>query len=98
MTWAAEELQRIGDADAAQALWADVLASPDGVANLDAGLNHLERGDTVRAEVALLRADELGQPQAAQALEWMWKRLGEHDLAREAALRGRALVDCRRPD
>ena len=98
MTWAAEELQRIGDADAAQALWADVLASPDGVANLDAGLNHLERGDTVRAEVALLRADELGQPQAAEALEWMWKRLGEHDLAREAALRGRALVDCHRPD
>jgi tetratricopeptide (TPR) repeat protein len=98
MTWAAEHLQRIGDADGAQVLWANVLASDDGVANLDAGFNHLEREDTVRAEIALLRADELGQPQAAEALEWMWKRLGEPDLAREAGLRARALVDRPRPN
>ena len=93
MTWAAEHLHRIGDADGAQVLWANVLASDDGLANLDAGFNHLEREDTVRAEIALLRADELGQPQAADALEWMWKRLGQHELASEAALRARALVD-----
>jgi TPR repeat protein len=93
MTWAAEHLHRIGDADGAEALWAKVLASDDGLANLDAGFNHLEREDTVRAEIALLRADELGQPQAADALEWMWKGLGQHDLASEAALRARALVD-----
>jgi tetratricopeptide (TPR) repeat protein len=93
MTWAAEHLLRNGDADGAQALWATVLASDDGVANLDAGFNHLEREDTVRAQTALLRADELGQREAADALEWMWKRLGQHDLASEAALRARALVD-----
>jgi len=93
MTWAAEHLHRIGDADGAQVLWANVLASDDGLANLDAGLNHLEREDTVRAEIAFLRADEVGQPGAADALEWMWKRLGQHDLASEAALRARALVD-----
>jgi len=97
MTWAAEQLLRIGDADEAQALWATVLASDDGVANLDAGFNHLEREDTVRAETALLRADELGQRDAADALEWMWKRLGQNDLSSEAALRARALVDKPRP-
>jgi tetratricopeptide (TPR) repeat protein len=91
MTWAAEHLHRVGDADGAQALWANVLASDEGFANLDAGLHHLEREDTVRAEIALLRADELGEPQAAVALEWMWTRLGQHDFAGEAALRARAL-------
>jgi tetratricopeptide (TPR) repeat protein len=95
MTWAAEQLERIGDADGAQALWSTVLASPDGAANLEAGLSHLERGDTMRAQAALLRADELEQPQAAEVLEWMWTRHGEHDLAREAALRAHALVDLR---
>jgi tetratricopeptide (TPR) repeat protein len=98
MTWAAEHLHRSGDADGAQMLWASVLASDDGAANLDAGFNHLEREDTVRAEIALLRADELEQPQAADALEWMWRRLGRHDLAGEAALRAQALAEKSRSD
>jgi tetratricopeptide (TPR) repeat protein len=93
MTWAAEHLLGIGDADGAEVLWANVLASDDGLANLDAGFNHLEREDTVRAEIAFLRADELGQPEASDALEWMWKRLGQLDLAGEAALRARALAE-----
>lgn len=93
MTWAAEHLHRSGDTEGARTLWANVLASDDGVANLDAGFNHLDREDITRAEIALLRADELGQPTAANALEWMWKRVGQHDLAREAALRARALVE-----